>query len=168
MHEYVEELLSPYIDDELNSEERKAVEQHLKTCKQCREEVEDLRFLKTQMLSAYKTIEIPDIGFEQEVIRKIQILEAENRKAFSWKFCTALVIGILVIIFALLKLSPILYASLRVVYTLFAVGTRITHALLVIVSDVPYLLGAFIIVTLILIVISGWSVRRLFGTKTTG
>ena len=33
--EKAEELLSPYIEDELSIEEKKAVESHLETCKKC-------------------------------------------------------------------------------------------------------------------------------------
>ena len=33
--ELIEELLSPYLEDELDQEEKKAVKEHLKTCKNC-------------------------------------------------------------------------------------------------------------------------------------
>ena len=33
--EKIEELLSPYLEDELSSEEKRVVEKHLKTCKNC-------------------------------------------------------------------------------------------------------------------------------------
>ena len=32
---YIEELLSPYIEDELNSIEKQMVEEHLKSCQKC-------------------------------------------------------------------------------------------------------------------------------------
>ncbi|MBM7644136.1 anti-sigma factor RsiW [Scopulibacillus daqui] len=168
MHEYMGELLSPYIDDELNGEERRLVEDHIKTCKQCQEEVEELRFLKAQMQSFYQGIDIPDISFEEAVIRKIQTIEQEQQEVFSWKFWAALAVGMCVIISVLLTLSPFLYACIRVLYTLFNVGARIAHAVMIIALDMPYLTGALIITTLILIIISGWSVSRLLGTKTTG
>ena len=33
--EHIEELLSPYLEDELNQEEKRAVKEHLETCKNC-------------------------------------------------------------------------------------------------------------------------------------
>jgi len=39
----VRELLSPYIDDELHSEERLKVQAHLESCQSCREELESIR-----------------------------------------------------------------------------------------------------------------------------
>ena len=39
----VRELLSPYIDDELDPEERQRVDSHLQSCQSCREEFDSIR-----------------------------------------------------------------------------------------------------------------------------
>ncbi len=54
-HQYVEEQLSAYLDDELSSRERRRVERHLATCRRCQWSLETLR--KT----VHWTMEMPTV-----------------------------------------------------------------------------------------------------------
>ena len=38
-HEVIQELLSAYLDDDLSSEERQRVDEHLAVCEDCRDEL---------------------------------------------------------------------------------------------------------------------------------
>ena len=61
----IEELLSPYIDSELNREKIIEVEKHILECKKCKELLKDFQLIKNKI----KSIEIPQISLRVE--RKI-------------------------------------------------------------------------------------------------
>ena len=41
-HQKIKELISPYYEGELNEEEKKLVERHLKECSECKKEFEEM------------------------------------------------------------------------------------------------------------------------------
>lgn len=49
--ESIEELLSPYLEDELNPEERRAVESHLRTCQSCAALLSSMKETKESLAS---------------------------------------------------------------------------------------------------------------------
>jgi len=63
--EDVNELLIPYLDDELGKEEKKVVELHLSTCLRCREELETLAAIRTGARQALKVMAAKAIPPEQ-------------------------------------------------------------------------------------------------------
>jgi len=66
----VRELLSPYIDDELDSDERLKVEAHLESCRSCREELDSIK--KTVSLVRRMPIIEPERSFTiSETTKKI-------------------------------------------------------------------------------------------------
>jgi predicted anti-sigma-YlaC factor YlaD len=56
---YFQSKISEYIDTEVNREDQKAVERHLKVCKDCRREYETL-ILSLQIIKRLKESELPD------------------------------------------------------------------------------------------------------------
>lgn len=95
------ELLSPYLDQQLTTQEVEELEAHLKTCKSCREELEILEAIGIT-LDGLKDKEVPQ-GFHTELMNKInaqkQIKPFYHHKFFMYGSSIAAVF-ILVIIFS--------------------------------------------------------------------
>ena len=75
------ELLSAYLDNELNQAERLRVEEHLKACPQCRAELEELKF--GDELVRQRPVAEPSnkflLGFENRVVAQLR-----PRPRWSW------------------------------------------------------------------------------------
>lgn len=67
--EDIREIISLYIDNELNEEESKEIEKHLKSCEECNREYEDLLTIK-RLLSEAPQVELPD-NFKEELHKKL-------------------------------------------------------------------------------------------------
>lgn len=79
--EKVRELLSPYFDNECTLEEKQNIEEHLKYCRECRDEHEIIRNIseQTRLLA---DVELPE-SFHVDLISKIYKLEAEKKEEAS-------------------------------------------------------------------------------------
>jgi hypothetical protein len=84
----IEELLSPYIDGELNREEIIKVENHILECKECKELLKDFQLIKSKI----KSIEIPQIS--QRVERKILGYNRLRNYFLRLIFSTSLLTGL--------------------------------------------------------------------------
>lgn len=162
MAEHVEELLSAYLDRELNETEHKKVKVHLRHCSECREELKGLEWLKEQMAFTYQNIEAP-VGFEYRLAERIE--ETQQRKDDSRKRALGF-IGAFLVAAVLFALAPAL--SLGAAMTTFVV--HISYDLLSIVpflfSAVPLMLGTVCLVAVLLIILSLWSLRRLLEARS--
>lgn len=67
--EEVREILSLYIDNELNEEESSEIEKHLETCEECNREYEDLLTIK-KLLTEIPQVQLPD-NFKQDLHKKL-------------------------------------------------------------------------------------------------
>ena len=67
--EDIREIISLYIDNELNEEESKEIEKHLKSCEECNREYEDLLTIK-RLLSEAPQVELPN-NFKEELHKKL-------------------------------------------------------------------------------------------------
>jgi len=72
--ERIEELLSPYLEDELTQEERQTVETHLRTCASCAELLSLMREAK-ESLSFF-----PEVDVSEELTEKLYALPQKKRK----------------------------------------------------------------------------------------
>ncbi len=72
----IEELLSPYLEDELAQPERQAIEEHLAFCKAC---VELFSFMKEARLSLST---FPELEISQELVEKLYGVP-QKKKRFS-------------------------------------------------------------------------------------
>lgn len=72
----VRELLSLYIDDELDENEKLLVEEHLKTCEECQKELEEYK----KIIQALQEIpdEEPPLGYCKRLHEKLLAAEAEK------------------------------------------------------------------------------------------
>jgi len=79
--EKIEELLSPYIEDDLSSEEKKAVEDHLKTCQSCSD---FLSFIKEGQESL---ADFPQLEVSENLLDRLYAIPSEKKKfRFSLDF----------------------------------------------------------------------------------
>ncbi|NPV69283.1 MAG: DUF4349 domain-containing protein [Firmicutes bacterium] len=74
--EELRELLSAYLDGELNPEEAAAVESHLDTCPACAPEFADLR-RTVELCHAVGEVDMPE-NFHSELMRKIEAKQARS------------------------------------------------------------------------------------------
>ena len=84
----IEELLSPYIDGELNREEIIKVEKHILECKKCNELLKDFQLIKSKI----KSIEIPQVSLRIE--RKILGYNRLRNYFLRLIFSTSLLTGL--------------------------------------------------------------------------
>lgn len=77
----VEELLSPYIEDELSIEEKKAVEKHIETCENC-------SFLFSSMGETLESLtEFPELSVSENLLDRIYAIPSKKRRYnFSFDF----------------------------------------------------------------------------------
>ncbi len=76
----IEILISAYIDDEVTGEEKHIVEEHLRTCKNCRDTLTDF----SDLHSLFGELEAKEAvrGFRQRVTERI---DAQPRLEWSWR-----------------------------------------------------------------------------------
>lgn len=79
--EEIEELLSPYLEDELSIEEKKAVEKHLETCKNC-------SFLLSSIEETMESLtEFPELDVSESLLDRIYTIPGKKRRfQFSFDF----------------------------------------------------------------------------------
>lgn len=79
--EKAEELLSPYIEDELSIEEKKAVESHLETCENC-------SFLFSSIEETMESLtEFPELNVSESLLDRIYAIPSKKRRfKFSFDF----------------------------------------------------------------------------------
>ncbi|MGG1690768.1 zf-HC2 domain-containing protein, partial [Heyndrickxia ginsengihumi] len=83
MGEHVEDLLSAYIDHELDEKDLLVVERHISVCPSCQQELDHLKMIQEEMIRFYQDIEIPSMNFEKAVTAKI--LNEEVRMVLSYR-----------------------------------------------------------------------------------
>ncbi len=72
--EKIEELLTPYLEDDLSPEENKAVEEHLKTCQSCSD---FLAFIKEGRESL---TEFPELDVSENLLDRLYAIPSEKKK----------------------------------------------------------------------------------------
>jgi anti-sigma factor RsiW len=82
----VRKMISPYLDDELNPEDKRVYTVHVQECVACREEMEDIRSVHNLFASA-EHYSAP-LGFATRVIANLEETE-ETAYSRLWRFLTA-------------------------------------------------------------------------------
>jgi len=72
--EKIEELLSPYLEDDLSPAEKKAVEEHLKTCQSCSD---FLSFLKESQESL---ADFPQLEVSENLLDRLYTIPSEKKR----------------------------------------------------------------------------------------
>jgi len=79
--ETIEELLSPYLDDELSPEEKKTVEDHLESCPSCSELLSFMRDTRASLA------DFPEIELSESLLGRIHAFPSQRKKfRFSLDF----------------------------------------------------------------------------------
>ncbi|HEX6922274.1 MAG TPA: zf-HC2 domain-containing protein [Bacillales bacterium] len=166
MAEHVQNLLSAYIDDELDERDRKQVESHLRNCPRCLQEFEELRTLQQQLYTVYESVEAPD-EFEISVMEKIEgqrLDSSHNRENQLVKWAIAIFAASLMIV-VFIYMAPLIYLGLTLASTSVTIGFHLLHTVSQIVSSIPYLLGTLLVGAAILIVLSLWSLHKILESQ---
>ncbi len=99
------ELLSGYLDGELDSEQTRMVEEHLKACKVCRKELEDLKQLDGYVRSV--EVEEPSREFLFTVNRRVIDRIKKKRRVSFFRFAPVLVpVAVAALVLIVLVRSP--------------------------------------------------------------
>lgn len=156
---HLEELISSYIDDELTDDERAVVEVHLKSCSECRALMEELNAIKNTIFSVYRSVEVP-FGVEQQVLSVIDrgTLKGPISIQISW---AALASFSLILIITLSVLSPVGVLGLGLASSVLNILFSLLKAIPVIIQSVPYVFITVSAFSVIVMLISIWSLRRL-------
>ncbi|WP_018661747.1 anti-sigma factor family protein [Heyndrickxia acidiproducens] len=165
MDEHVEDLLSAFIDHELNKKERQKVESHLSVCPACRKELEQLRAVKTEFISFYHHIEPPDFHFEKAV--KAKISQQENRLEMNYHgliwFFTLCVLAAGFTMYFVLR-TPF-YVGVNIASALVNICASSFHIALSIFSAIPSLFAIIAIAASVMLAICLWLVLNLLKMK---
>lgn len=160
MSDHIEELLSEYIDDELNEEQKQTIEKHLSICSDCNHRLQEMKLLRKQILEAYLQVEIPMI--EEKVMAKIQ--QASIKKAINvlnlFAFLTLFAFGIMLMVTA----SPFLTIGLPIFHSAYSIARGLIYAVPSIISAIPHVVEVMIALILSFILIAILTLRYLVHT----
>jgi anti-sigma factor RsiW len=166
MNDHVHELLSAFIDGELNEKERKKVVDHVAECRQCSDELKELQWLKEELFAAYQSIEIPNAQFEQSVVEKIKKVSSPYRSINRYVHWT-MGLGVLLLAAVILfKMGTVLYIAIKVAASFVHIGLSVLHALASVLSSIPLLFLACFIISIVILGISIWAIQYLLGVKS--
>ncbi|GER65902.1 hypothetical protein BpJC7_10730 [Weizmannia acidilactici] len=164
MEEHVQDLLSAFMDDELNNEERKMVESHLSVCPLCRQELEELQAVQAKIKQFYDSVELPGFQFEKAVMSKIYAEEnlVMNYRVFIWFFAVCILV-------AGFAMYPVLrkpfYVGMDIASGLANIVSSGFHIALSILSALPNLSAAIMIATSVILAVCLWLVISLLKMK---
>jgi anti-sigma factor RsiW len=161
MTNHPELQISAYIDNELSEQDRQEVENHIESCAPCQRLLEELLVMQTDVSQMYSSLQAPR-GLDDRIRHAIQDESALKVKGYGWfsiPIVALLVLGILWLITGtvLLKLlSSLMKFMVVMVY-------MVSH----LISTLPTLAGLTLVLSLIILSISGYSLKRLFQTTTS-
>jgi hypothetical protein len=156
MEHHIDELVSAYIDNELSPEELHSVKAHLECCAQCNQLVEDLLSIQTEVMGFFHLIHVED-GIESKVLAKI---------GHKSPIKSGFVIGITFIFtFAALYFFGSFIFMAFSIFTKILIGIIYTGTALI--GDQPMTITSVLLFVIILLVISGYALRRLLHLKNT-
>ncbi len=163
---HIHEQLSAYIDNELTDDERSAVENHLHRCEACQKEYEDLIFVSEQLKDVYydlsttnrmETIVLQEINKKEEQLNTLLL-------KLSWIYVGLAGVSFLFIYAYYSTFSMVL----NVASSIYTISLSIYRAIPILMSKIPYLNGMIMMFTVLILVISIWSLRRLLYIKPIG
>lgn len=161
MAEHVTDLLSAYLDHELDDFEQKRVEYHLSFCSECRREFAELASLKQQIDKVYESVQVPE-GLEQAVMKNI----GQRQFAHGIGKWMAVAVAALLAVVVFMSMSSIVGFGTAIVSAIVNVGFSLLHMVPFIVSSIPSLFVIVLVTAVVLIVASLWSLHRLLETRT--
>ena len=164
MSEHVKDLVSAYLDEELNEIDAQKVEHHLKLCPSCRNELEELVQLREELASAYSSIDAP-VGFVDQVMAEIEASDPVSMKFRVFKKWAIALAVIFIVAMLSLQLAPFIAFGAAMVTFIFNFGFELLRFISFVISKIPYMLGVVCAVAGSLILLSLWSLKRLLGMQ---
>lgn len=157
---HLEDQLSAYIDDELEDHERQQVEAHLESCETCQILLEDLLSIQNVVMSSYEQVQAPD-NLEALIL---QSMGREQPSAIAKKG------WFLISMLALLSLGILWFVTSTVLVNLLHGFLKLTIALVYLASHyltgLPMLSGLMVVFSLVILILSAYSLKRLLQTTT--
>ncbi|MGO4106586.1 anti-sigma factor family protein [Paenibacillus sp. YAF4_2] len=160
MERHLKEQLSAYLDGELNQDERQEVEAHLETCETCQELLEDYLHLKQDFVLSFSSIEAPE-DLEDKVIRSLRTKTFPAEKYIGWFIFLCILIPF-VIFYALTGtvIIKLLHGFSKFIIILVYAAS---HFIL----SVPVLSGMVIFLSLLVLAVSFYSLKRMLHTTVS-
>ncbi|WP_339061601.1 sigma-70 family RNA polymerase sigma factor [Tepidibacillus marianensis] len=154
-----EELISSYIDEELEESDRILVEEHLQTCDRCLNLFNEIKELKNLIHFTYQSIQAPST-IEEKIMVKINQEETMIMSIVNKIPWLPMILPLLILV--LYITSQPLRLSLGIISSMAKV---IFHLIPIVVNIVPFLLGSIIFTSLVAVLFSLWSLRQLMVKK---
>ncbi|WP_028775396.1 anti-sigma factor family protein [Shimazuella kribbensis] len=163
--QHVDHLLSAYIDNELEEQERVVVEKHLQDCTDCLELYEDFSRMSASFTHAFETISLPEQAIEQLMTRINQLDTPDSPDPISVLSYAALRWGTISSILLLLAVNVSLMITFGPFFSFIQIFYRLAHGVVTIFSAIPYL-GVVVTVTCFLLIgMSLWLLHQLLRLK---
>jgi anti-sigma factor RsiW len=161
MTKHPEDQLSAYLDDELNHDERQQVEEHIEKCESCQALLEDLLVIQRDLVQTFNLIQEP-ADLEVRVLQSIAKEESPATAGKGWLFgflMVTLTLGIFWFVNGSV-LVKLIHGFLKLMIAMVYVAS---HFIL----SVPVLSGLTVVLSLIILVTSIYSLRRLLQTTAS-
>jgi anti-sigma factor RsiW len=161
MKNHPEQQISAYIDDELSEQDRQEVAYHIESCESCQKLLEELLILQNDVSQTYKMHQAPN-ELESRIFQAIKGEPPRKREGRGW---------LSVPLIALMALGALWLMTGAVILNLLSGLVKFTVAIVYLVSHfistVPVLSGLTLVLSLIVLSISGYSLKRLLQTTTS-
>jgi anti-sigma factor RsiW len=161
MKNHPEQQISAYIDDELSEQDRQEVAYHIESCESCLKLLEELLILQNDVSQTYKMLQAPN-ELDRLIFLAIKGEPTKEREGRGW---------LSVPLIALMVLGSLWLMTGAVILNLLSGLVKFTVALVYMVSHfistVPVLSGLTLVLSLIVLSISGYSLKRLLQTTTS-
>jgi anti-sigma factor RsiW len=160
MTNHPEEQISAYIDNELSEQDRQVVADHIDSCASCQRLVEELLVLQSGVSQTYRMLQSPK-ELDNRILQAIQGEPTKKAEGKGW---------LSVPLVALMVLAAFWFMTGAVFIKLLSGLLNFTVALVYLlshfISTVPVLSGLTLVLSLIVLSISGYSLKRQFQTTT--
>jgi anti-sigma factor RsiW len=158
MTNHPEEQISAYIDDELSEQDRQEIAKHIESCASCQGLLEELLVLQSDVSQTYRMLQSP-IELDSRILQAIQGEPTKKAEGKGW---------LSVPLIALMVLGSLWFMTSAVILKLLGGLLKLTVAIVYMVShfisSVPVLAGLTLVLSLIVLSISGYSLKRLLQT----
>jgi hypothetical protein len=161
MTTHSEEQISAYIDDELCDQDRQEVEKHIQSCASCQRLLEELRVLQSDVSQTYRMLQSPNV-LDSRILQAIQgepTTKAEGRGRLFVPLVAIMVLGALWVITGTVFLK-LLRGLLKITITLVYMVSHL-------ISTLPVLAGLTLVLSFIVLSVSGYSLKRLLQSTTS-
>lgn len=156
MNDHPTESLSAYIDQELDTEERRQIDRHLLQCEFCRELLADLMDMRSQVADFYAQLEAP-ADLELKVLASLNRESAPSTITDTSSAAVPL-IGIAAIVVFLYLYGATFFKLFSIVLQFLMTTAYVASH---VASSIPAVWGSVLALSAGIFVISGLSIRRI-------